>query len=392
MSSSRLHKGISRRNFLRMALAAAGAALAAPVLSACERLGLAPPPPASPTPQILILDNPTVPAGSPPAGPVAVSPTASPTTLPSATATQEAGVARLAFVKTRDRAQGVRQALALLGISPVQGKQILLKPNFNSADPAPASTHPDTLRALVQALYEMGARQITVADRSGMGHSRDVMQVHGIFDMASELGFDTLSFEDLADVNEWAVLQPPGSHWQKGFPFARRALDAEAIVQTCCLKPHRFGGHFTMSLKNTVGMVAKYGGRGTYNYMTELHNSPNQRLMIAEANTAYSPVLILMDGVEAFIDRGPEVGTKVWGEAIIAGTDRVAVDAAGLALLRLLGYKGIAAQGSIFGQDQIRRAVELGLGVASPDKIRLLTPDGESQAYAAQVGDLLLGG
>ena len=34
--------------------------------------------------------------------------------------------------------------------------------------------------------------------------------------------------------------------------------------------------------------------------------------------------------VEAFIDEGPDTGTKAWGEVILAGTDRVAIDAVGL--------------------------------------------------------------
>jgi hypothetical protein len=68
----------------------------------------------------------------------------------------------------------------------------------------------------------------------------------------------------------------------------------------------------------------------------------------------------------------------------------VAIDAIGLALLRLLGYNGVAAGGPVFGQDQIRRAVELGLGVTGPEKIRLLTPDDSSRAYADQVLQALL--
>jgi len=300
------------------------------------------------------------------------------------------GIARLAFVKTRDRAAGVREAIDLLGINPVQGKQVLVKPNFNSADPAPASTHPTTLRTLIEALQDMGAGNITLADRSGMGYSRQVMQVTGVLDMASELGFETLSFEDLQSEADWEIIHFEGSHWQNGFPFARPVLDAEAVVQTCCLKPHRFGGHFTLSLKNTVGMVGKYIGNGGYNYMTELHNSPYQRLMIAEANLAYTPALIVLDGVEAFIDNGPDIGTKVWGDVMIAGTDRVAIDAVGLALLRFLGYQGVAANGSIFQQEQIARAVELGLGIDSPEKIRFITADTPSEAYIDQLLDFLI--
>ena len=294
MFPNRKNERLTRRDFLRLAGLAAGATALAPFLKACQALGLTPtstPAPALPTPTT------AVPA-------TVASPTA--TTAQAPTAAEEPGLAKLAFVRTRDRAAGVRQALDLLGLDPVRGKDVLLKPNFNSADPAPASTHIDTLRALVEWLQAAGAGPITVADRSGMGDSRDVMQRLGIFDLAREQGFETLSFEELSDA-DWELIRPSGSHWADGFPFARPVLQAGAVVQTCCLKPHRYGGHFTLSLKNTVGMVGKYyGGR---NYMTELHNSPDQRLMIAEANTAYTPALVVLDGVEAFIDRGPDVGT-----------------------------------------------------------------------------------
>ena len=69
--------------------------------------------------------------------------------------------------------------------------------------------------------------------------------------------------------------------------------------------------------------------------------------MIAETNRVYEPALALLDGVEAFIDEGPDRGTKVRGEVIMAGTDRVALDAVSLALLRILGYTGVAANGPI---------------------------------------------
>ncbi|HID85823.1 MAG TPA: DUF362 domain-containing protein [Anaerolineae bacterium] len=298
---------------------------------------------------------------------------------------------RVAFVKTRDRAEGVRRALDLLGLNPVKGESVLLKPNFNSADPTPGSTHSDVLRALVETLWEMGAQAITVGDRSGMGVTRQVMQHKGIFALAEELGFDTLVFDGL-EADDWVMVRPPGSHWQKGFPFARPCLEAGAIVQTCCLKTHRFGGHFTLSLKNSVGMVAKQVPGDPYNYMHELHSSPHQRRMIAEINAAYTPALIVLDGVEAFVTGGPESGRRVWSEVVLAGTDRVAVDAVGVALLRHFGTTREVSRGPIFQQEQIARAVGLGLGVEGPEKIELVTDDPESAAYAAQIREVLLRG
>lgn len=366
----------NRRDFFRLATGLVGGLIITPVLQACQKLGLIEPteaPVPTSTPAVHISNTST------PAAP----------TQAVSTPTSADGMARVALVRTRDRQEGVRRAISLLGENHVSGKKVFLKPNFNSADPAPASTHPDTLRALVESLGEMGAGGITIADRSGMGDTRRVMEKLGVFDLGVQLGYHTLVFDELTDPDDWVLVKNPGDHWKNGFPVPRQLLEAEAIVQTCCLKPHRFGGHFTLSLKNTIGMVGKFQGSGGHNYMTELHTSFSQRLMIAETNRFYQPALVLLDGVEAFIDRGPDSGTKVWGEAILAGTDRVAIDAAGLALLRLLGYTGKAARGAIFAQEQIARAVELGLGIQGPDKISFITDDPDSAAYAAQIHELM---
>lgn len=313
-------------------------------------------------------------------------PTPAPTSAPVAVDADDLG--RVAFVKTQDRAAGVRQALALLGRNPVAGKTVLVKPNFNSADPAPGSTHPLVLRTLIQQLQEWGARSITVADRSGMGDTRRVMEQLGVFDLSRELGFDVLVLDEL-DAGGWELIQPPGSHWQRGFAIARCCRDAEVVVQTCCLKTHRFGGHFTLSLKNSVGLAAKYVPGDPYNYMQELHSSPHQRRMIAEINAAYTPQLVILDGVEAFVDGGPDRGKKVQAEVVLAGVDRVAIDAVGVALLRYFGTTPAVSRGRIFEQEQIARAVELGLGVADPGQVHFLTADPDSRAYATQIQQIL---
>ena len=134
------------------------------------------------------------------------------------------------------------------------------------------------------------------------------------------------------------------------------------------------------------------GATGSYPYMSELHRSPHVRQMIAEINTAYSPDLIVLDGVEAFVDGGPSQGTRVQSGVILAGNDRVAIDAVGVAILRLLGTTPEVSRGLIFEQDQIARAVKLNLGVKSPDQIQLVTDDSESEALAGRVREVLLRG
>jgi uncharacterized protein (DUF362 family) len=291
----------------------------------------------------------------------------------------------VALVRTHNRAEGVRRTIDLLGFSSVRNKNVVLKPNFNSADPAPGSTHNDTLQSLIAALQEKGAKQIVLAERSGPGDStRTVMEKKGIFKLAQELGFDILNLEE-AGPEAWSNIQPEGSHWREGFLFPRVYLEAESIVQTCCLKTHAYGGHFTLSLKNSVGLVPLAG----YPFMKELHSSPYQRQMIADINTAYSPDLVVMDGVKAFVNGGPARGTKVDAAVMVASTDRVAIDAVGVAILRLLGTTPEVSHGPIFAQEQIARAAELGLGVSSAGQIELVTGDTESQAFAEKVKDML---
>jgi uncharacterized protein (DUF362 family) len=285
----------------------------------------------------------------------------------------------------------VRRAVDILGINPVQGKRVFLKPNFNSADPAPGSTHLDVLRAYVERLWDMGARSLTLGDRSGMGDTRSVMQAMGVFDLASELGFDVVVFDELGADGWLPIVPPTDSHWSRGFEIARPCLEAEAIVQTCNVKTHRFGGHFTLSLKNSVGLAAKSIPGEAYNYMTELHNAIRQRSMIADLNVAYAPALIVVDGVEAFVDGGPDVGTKTRPGVVLASVDRVAIDAAGVAILREQGTNANVQLGPVFEQEQLARAVALGLGVSHPEEITFLTEDQPGRDYAGKLREILLG-
>ncbi|MCS7219968.1 MAG: DUF362 domain-containing protein [Anaerolineae bacterium] len=297
--------------------------------------------------------------------------------------------AQVALIRTTDRAEGTRRALSLLSIQPPSGVPTLLKPNFNSADPTPGSTHLDVLRTLVRWLQDNGVDAITVADRSGMGNTRRVMEQKGIFALGQELGFKVQVLDELP-ADGWELVQLPDGHWRNGFPIARLARETPYIVQTCCLKTHRYGGHFTLSLKNSVGLVAKIVPGQSYNYMNELHNSPYQRLMIAEINAAYVPNVIVLDGVEAFVRGGPERGELVQAGVILASTDRIAIDAVGVAILRSFGTTPEVSRGPIFEQEQIARAVELGIGVTKPEQIEIVSDDKEGRAFVAQIQELLV--
>jgi uncharacterized protein (DUF362 family) len=284
----------------------------------------------------------------------------------------------------------VARAIDLLELKKFDGKDIFIKPNFNSADSTPGSTSEETLAAIVKKLKTMSAGPLTIGDRSGMGNTREVMDQKHAFTLGKELGAKVVVFDELSR-DDWEPLKPSDSHWQQGFAIPRLVRQAGGIVQTCCLKTHRFGGHFTLSLKNSVGLAAKTIPGNPYNFMRELHSSPDQRRMIAEINASYKPDLIVLDGIQAFTTGGPDKGTEVNSQVILAGTDRIAIDAVGVALLRHFGTTAEVSRGTIFEQEQIARAVQLGLGASSPKQIELVTGDRESAEYAKQIRAILDG-
>jgi len=223
-----------------------------------------------------------------------------------------------------------------------------------------------------------------------MGDTRQVMQTKGAFRMGEELGVKTIVFDDLRN-DDWEAIHRDDMHWQRGFALPRVVRNAGGIVTTCCLKTHRYGGHFTLSLKNSVGLAAKVVPGDSYNYMRELHGSPDQRRMIAEINAAYKPELVVLDGVQAFTTGGPDTGKLVDSQVILAGTDRIAIDAVGVAILRHFGTTPEVSRGAIFEQEQIARAAQLGIGVKSPSEIELVTGDHESAEFAKQIREILDG-
>lgn len=315
-----------------------------------------------------------------------VAPVMSPLSLPRPTPVATAGLNphRVALIKTTDRVAGVQQAIELLQPPSFQGKRVFIKPNYNTGDPAPAATDPAVLETLVQQIQGAGASHITVGDRSGMADTRSAMTQMQVFNLAERYGFTPLVFDELAQ-HEWQYFSGDGTNWSRGFAIARPVLAADAIVNVCCLKTHRFGGHFTLSLKNTIGMVARWVPGDGHDYMRELHRSANQRLMIAEVNQVYRPALVIIDGVDAFVGGGPEQGQRVRAGVILASTDRIAVDAVGIALLRLLGTTPEVTQGNIWSQTQIRRAADLGLGAVNAGRVELLTADSASAQLASQI-------
>ena len=294
-------------------------------------------------------------------------------------------MSRVSLVSTKDRKTGVESSIRTLDINPAKNKDVLIKPNFNTADQVPGSTDNDTLVALIEEVWNMGAKTIRLGERS-FPPTREVMEQKGVIPLLEKLDVELVDFDDL-DKKDWVEIKPKDSHWKNGFRIARPILEAECLISTCCLKTHQYGGVFTLSLKLHVGVVPT--SRHGFEYMSELHGSPHQRKMIAEINAPFKPDLIVLDGIDAFVDAGPAIGKRAKGNVFLASTDRVALDAVGVAVLKSLGSNDQIMGPKIFDQEQIARAVEIGLGATSPSEIELLATDDQSREYRDRIQGIL---
>jgi uncharacterized protein (DUF362 family) len=89
------------------------------------------------------------------------------------------------------------------------------------------------------------------------------------------------------------------------------------------------------------------------------------------------------------VDGGPMTGQRAKGEIFLASTDRVAIDATGMAILKLLGSNVSIMKPKIFEQEQISRAVSLGLGASSPSEIEVISADEKSEDDRERVVEIL---
>jgi uncharacterized protein (DUF362 family) len=279
-------------------------------------------------------------------------------------------------IKTTDRKKGVAELLRFFDLDSLSGKKVAIKANFNSPDPYPATTHIDTLSIIVDALQQRSAR-VVLAERSGQGETERVLEEMGVYRFAVEKGIEVINLDELGS-DGW--IKQEGEHWIRGYLFAKVFNEADAVIQTCCLKTHRFGGHFTMSLKNSVGMIAKNDPSSVYNYMIELH-APllHQREKIAEINRSYIPKVVIMDGIKGFSHGGPDKGTLIEPGILLASDDRIALDATGVAVLRIHGTTKEVEKGEIFQQSQIKRAADLGLGATGSEDVEIIPVNSEAE-------------
>lgn len=235
----------------------------------------------------------------------------------------------VAVAYSEDPTQGIREVIKRTGnldfIQP--GQKVLIKPNINSNDPAPGTTHPESLAEVIRLTKAKGA-YVIVGDRSNPSYSTiPSMKTIGMYDTAIQAGADEIiGFED----EEWIRVSPEkAEHWPKGFRIPAKLQDIDHIISVPVLHTHVITSH-SLAIKNLVGLI-----HPTDRYL--FHASPNRDKMIAEIALAIKPSLTVIDGTKAFITKGPSHGTLAKPQVYLASTDVLTADVIGVQLLKKHG-------------------------------------------------------
>lgn len=260
-------------------------------------------------------------------------------------------MSRVAIVKGKNAVETTVKSLEMLGpdadsVLSIQ-KPILIKPNYiNSMHPSTGiTTDARVVEGIVKFLRARKIKEIIIGEGSGW------METFHAFKVAS---IDTIAKRwelKLIDLNkdEFVEVAPSNPLSLKRVRIAKTALKS-TIISVPKLKVHG-SATVTLSLKNMMGALASKG---------IMHNGKLSK-NIADLASILKPSISVIDGIIA--GEGHETsGSPVEMNIVITGTDPVATDAVGSAVM------GIPPETI----RHLRFAGEKGLGTFNLDEITVL--------------------
>lgn len=239
-----------------------------------------------------------------------------------------------------------------------KGDEVLLKPSYNSSGPPPAASEPEFVKALIELLYENGAGKVIVGESSMEGRTtRKVMVKTGVLEKIKGTGAEVIFFDE----GKWTKVNI-GGKYLKTVSLAEKAVQAQKVVYCCNMKTH-FRAEFSLSLKLAFGFV-----KGSERLEFHLEHLKEK---MADLNLVVHPDLIIMDGRKCFITGGPFNGIVREPNVVLASGDRIAIDVEAIKIIE--SYEGAKLKENPWSYTQIRRAVEIGLGVKNEQEYEVLT-------------------
>ncbi|MBN1900047.1 DUF362 domain-containing protein [Candidatus Sumerlaeota bacterium] len=259
----------------------------------------------------------------------------------------------LAIVSGENRKLTLEKAIdALGGIGRFikKGDRVLIKVNAAFATPPVlcATTHPDLVREMIALCLKAGASEARVTDNpindpascfllTGIREATESSGGKLILPKSEYFKHTTLINGNL--IRDWPVLYAPFDGVTK-------------LIGMAPLKDHHRSGA-SMTMKNWYGLL---GGRRNI-FHQDIHN------IIKELAMMVKPTLAILDGTNAMMTNGPTGGSLSDLKAtnmLIAGTDSVAIDAFGSALL----------ERRLSDLPFIQKAADMGVGTADYESLK----------------------
>ncbi len=245
------------------------------------------------------------------------------------TATQRArkreGRSSLAIVKVGSYDENIFEQLKpyieKVGLPDLKGQKVILKPNMVEIQgDKPIWTNPAIVKAAVEVVGYLGAKEITVAE--GAGHMRDteyLLTASGIGPMLKKIGvpFVDLNLDDV-------VSRPNPDNFSGLDPIwlPKTVANADAVVSLPKMKTHHWVG-VTASMKNLFGTFPgrKYGWPKNVLHIKGIPNC------IIDINNLVRPKFAIVDAIVAMEGDGPINGTAINTGFVVMGCDLAAIDA-----------------------------------------------------------------
>jgi len=260
------------------------------------------------------------------------------------------------FVRETDDRRAFTKAILRRFQGEWSGKRVFVKPNIVSYERYPTTTHPDVLREVLKALTDRGC-EVMVGDGPApdAGDSNQIIEHHPLQMVCGE--FDT-ELCNLHDEPFRKVMTRAGYKLRvSSAPFSYQYL-----ISLPVLKYHP-DTTITGSLKNHFGFLHNRERILMRSRLKNIHRG------IAELHNVFKANLTIMDGARTMraANELRHGGKAMRFGYMFAGQDPVALDCAGLMLIRNI----LPEFGGLEPKDigHITQAIRLGIG--SPDYRRV---------------------
>lgn len=245
----------------------------------------------------------------------------------------------------------------------IKGKTVLIKPNIVNRYPSPANTNPLVIKNLIKILHEYKVSKIYVGDMSAifaLPTKKNVIK-SGIWEAIAGEEMEFVSFEEYG----WAEVEIPNGRFVKKAIVSEIIYAVDRVINVPVIKTHSYA-NYSISLKNFIG--ATHAQQRPYFIAPGFWDE-----IVAELNVAYTPHLNILDGTKIIIKGGPTKGTIVTPNLIVVTGDRIAADVVGLSIIRSFGGWEKLNSVDVWQQRQIKRAIELHLGISSPSELKIVS-------------------